>query len=492
MRKLAVGALLFGLSCASGPAVARADGDEALGLTLIETGTGYGLASAGVGLSGRREMPSMSMAIPSGTLALRGVPAGAEVRRAYLYWAIFGTPDDPTVTLDGTSVTGAVIGRGADTCWGMDGRDYLFGASNAVYRADVTALVSANGDFQIAGFPSFGPTSDTQGAALVVVYDDPSRDDQGTIVIRDGAAVLRRGALLDVTFAELGRVTATDGFLHVGAGDAQQLYVDGLMSISARPISPPDGVQYYAGRDGSYWDSLNYDLSTHGVLDAIGPTMRFTQEYGTDCLVFAYLALDIRWVLVDPDGDGVDEVLDNCDATANPDQANADTDAFGDACDNCPPRANPTQQDRDGDGVGDQCDICIGVADSDQLDCDGDERGDVCDNCPRNANPTQTDSNGDGTGDACEDAPPDECVAPMIDASMSDGGSTDGGTRDGGTRDSGIGGGARDGDMRADAGGPTPATSGGCGCSAGGDAHRGVASLSLVALALAARRRRAR
>ena len=72
---------------------------------------------------------------------------------------------------------------------------------------------------------------------------------------------------------------------------------------------------------------------------------------------------------LDGDGDRVPDVLDNCPALPNPDQADNDGDGRGDACDgdddndgvgdtedNCPLTANPTQDDYDGDGVGDVCD----------------------------------------------------------------------------------------------------------------------------------------
>ncbi|MBK9036364.1 MAG: hypothetical protein IPL61_34805 [Myxococcales bacterium] len=62
---------------------------------------------------------------------------------------------------------------------------------------------------------------------------------------------------------------------------------------------------------------------------------------------------------VDRDGDGIDDVDDNCVDTRNPDQLDHDGDRVGDACDNCPGRANADQLDTtEGapDGVGDACD----------------------------------------------------------------------------------------------------------------------------------------
>ncbi len=58
----------------------------------------------------------------------------------------------------------------------------------------------------------------------------------------------------------------------------------------------------------------------------------------------------------DWDADGVENDLDNCLLTTNPDQEDSDADGLGDACDNCPLVFNPDQIDENGDGVGDECD----------------------------------------------------------------------------------------------------------------------------------------
>lgn len=55
------------------------------------------------------------------------------------------------------------------------------------------------------------------------------------------------------------------------------------------------------------------------------------------------------------DDDMISNAADNCEATFNPDQADADDDGVGDACDNCPATANPDQADSDDDGQGDAC-----------------------------------------------------------------------------------------------------------------------------------------
>jgi len=62
--------------------------------------------------------------------------------------------------------------------------------------------------------------------------------------------------------------------------------------------------------------------------------------------------------------------------------------------------------DSDGDGIADSVDNCPKVSNPDQKDSDGDGIGDACDNCPNVANPDQKDTNGNGKGDACETPPP--------------------------------------------------------------------------------------
>ena len=62
--------------------------------------------------------------------------------------------------------------------------------------------------------------------------------------------------------------------------------------------------------------------------------------------------------------------------------------------------------DSDGDGIADSVDNCPHVSNGDQKDTDGDGVGDACDNCPKVSNPDQKDSNGNGVGDACEPVTP--------------------------------------------------------------------------------------
>ncbi len=129
----------------------------------------------------------------------------------------------------------------------------------------------------------------------------------------------------------------------------------------------------------------------------------------------------VRQVFSNPDGDEIDEAIDNCpapictalgwrdDECGNPGQEDADGDGLGDECDLCPQaicdeiaNLNPgiagrftcqtmMQADLDGDRIGDSCDLCPStpgvLAEGKQGDADGDLVGDACDACPKRLSP---------------------------------------------------------------------------------------------------------
>jgi hypothetical protein len=162
----------------------------------------------------------------------------------------------------------------------------------------------------------------------------------------------------------------------------------------------------------------------------------------------------IQYIGDDADGDGRDDVNDNCPWVPNRDQADADGDSVGDLCDNCPSVANADQTDSDrngqgnacttdddGDGVVDGSDNCPTVANADQADWDTDGAGNACDgyckgnttdsrcaedtdgdtvpdnmdNCPTVADAGNIDSDSDGLGNACDDDADNDSIVNSID-----------------------------------------------------------------------------
>jgi len=119
---------------------------------------------------------AVTAAATNATLA--GLPAGATVEAAYLYWAGSGNTPDYNVTFDGSALAADPARRYTATfTLGVD-YDYFSGV------ADVTSVVAAkgNGTYSFAGLtvdngdPWCASSAVLAGWALLVIYSDPSED----------------------------------------------------------------------------------------------------------------------------------------------------------------------------------------------------------------------------------------------------------------------------------------------------------------------------
>ncbi len=108
----------------------------------------------------------------------------------------------------------------------------------------------------------------------------------------------------------------------------------------------------------------------------------------------------------DPDLDSVLSATDNCPLHWNPQQSDVNSDGVGDVCDYesvAPPIACPVSPvvDTDGDGVCDAVDNCVSVRNPFQENSDVDAAGgNECDLCPDMCS-GGSDMNSDGIGDEC-------------------------------------------------------------------------------------------
>lgn len=121
----------------------------------------------------------------SGSIRVRGVPAGSTVVRAFLYWGTIVTnpaPTTATACLNGTQLNGRLIGTSAEPCW------LIPNAVFAAYRASVRTLIppAINGVYAVnclatsvtdsrdpftCTLPFTPPTPPvSEGASLVILF----------------------------------------------------------------------------------------------------------------------------------------------------------------------------------------------------------------------------------------------------------------------------------------------------------------------------------
>ncbi len=250
---------------------------------LTETLRGGGVVSVGAGFAGRG--PSgPDVPVTQRTLAVAGIPAGASVRYAYLYWDTYGAADD-AVTLDGVPVQGTAIGTSGGTCWDS----MPDGSLNHGFRADVTALVPGNGSYVLANLLSAaGPGSgvdmpDGQGASLVVIYADPTADFDTTVVIYDGNRTKVGGTLTTVMRIPTLPMAPVAASLHLLVGDGQAALSDGTLRINGTLVPPAPGGTF-SGSDGDFWDTRVVDVTA--LMDAGESELIWVSNGGADCLVF--------------------------------------------------------------------------------------------------------------------------------------------------------------------------------------------------------------
>jgi subtilisin family serine protease len=238
---------------------------------------GGDIASNGVGLATRAGGPA------SGTITISGIPAGAIVQHAALYWMTIGGPD-PVAVFNGVSRSGTLVGASRDSCWNVNQL-----GPNRVYRhVFPLGQVTGNGNYTVSGVGGLAG-ADGQGASLVILYRNPASTKVGRLIIRHGA-MTGNGTTPTMSHTFTG-LTVPSGpsqvRYHAGLADGQVGATEGAMLFNGAAISP---VNFYDGSDGALWDDDRRPLSVLTL--PAGTTSRTNSiTVGSDCLAWAYAAL---------------------------------------------------------------------------------------------------------------------------------------------------------------------------------------------------------
>ncbi len=150
-------------------------------------------------------------------------------------------------------------------------------------------------------------------------------------------------AASDTTGAS-GSTTITGGTLQLDSGDDDPTNAipDHDPVVVDLPVDPAPGTTYEGHLHvGNVTDNFRYVFNEQAVNPDGSITVNAAHQYLLGPLALGELILGqsvcgVTAALVphpDADGDGVEDVLDNCPDVANPDQADADGDGTGDACD---------------------------------------------------------------------------------------------------------------------------------------------------------------
>jgi DNA-binding beta-propeller fold protein YncE len=152
------------------------------------------------------------------------------------------------------------------------------------------------------------------------------------------------------------------GYYDIAQIDANGMGVLGALITDAYPseiVTSPDGKTAYAVHTSGHIDVWNAEtfLKTKEYAGTGEARELFADKTGSYLLAAFPTSLRIYEAegstpLVDEDGDGVDDSVDNCPALSNPDQADRDTDKIGDLCDPFPDNPDNAvaqcEQERDG------------------------------------------------------------------------------------------------------------------------------------------------
>ena len=195
-----------------------------------------------------------------GNIKISGIPNGATVKRAFLYWSTWEETNPPStsITVNGRPIEEHLIGikTEKDPLWSPSRGPHTYRG----YRADISSIVTRNGIYKVSGFPTgrIYDRQNTMGASIVVIYSLPNAP-LVTIIINDGMVALHA--------RPQSYTTTLSGFVAPSSPTAKVTFIAG----QGEPQWKLDW-EYFNGRqlakngldgsDGLVWDTDTYDVSS--------------------------------------------------------------------------------------------------------------------------------------------------------------------------------------------------------------------------------------
>jgi hypothetical protein len=240
--------------------------------------------AAGAGLRGGTA-PDFGPPPASAPITITGIPTGATVLRAFLYWGMLDNGLElslQSLKLNGNAVTGSLIGAGPDTCWGRQ--------NSFTFRADVTPLVTGNGTYTITDFATGGNILG-EGASLVVIYQLAGAPTK-TIIIEDGNVSMPSGVSTSTAtfsgFDASSPVTALTTFM-VGDGQEPQFGATNVSFTGSLGTIKFPGL--FASNDGPLWDTDNFNVSSAVGAGSSSDSANITIT--SDCVLWSAQAFSV-------------------------------------------------------------------------------------------------------------------------------------------------------------------------------------------------------
>jgi hypothetical protein len=236
--------------------------------------------------------------IGTGNISLTGIPGGSSITDSYLFWHGPSNDTSPTananVTFNGTAVTGAPLGLSSDNCWGF--------ACSAGYRANVTSLVTGNGNYSLSNFYKPGPPAvDINGVSNVTFYKDAGSTNKRDVVVFDG-----NDSNINNPYDASGWNITLSGINYKGGPaslglivsdgqtfDDDALILNGKTLVPTGPIFQGASVPGGPGgpSNGLLWDYVTFDITSY--LTPGFNSLTLTTGVAGDCLSAVVAMIDL-------------------------------------------------------------------------------------------------------------------------------------------------------------------------------------------------------